>query len=42
MAQFFRPDVHQQVFSIGIFAIESLNRILKRSSELAIGTTELL
>ena len=42
MAQFLRPDVHEQVFALSVVAIESLDRVLHRRGELAIGAAELL
>ena len=42
MAQFFRADVHQQVFAFRIVAIEALNGILHGRGEFAIGAAELL
>jgi hypothetical protein len=42
MAQFLRPDVHEQVFALSVVAIESLDRVLHRGCEFAIGAAELL
>ena len=41
MAQFFGPDVHQQVFSRRIIAVESLDGILHRRGQFAIGAAKL-
>ena len=42
VAQLLGADVHQQVFALRVLAIESLDRILHRRSELAVGAAELL
>jgi hypothetical protein len=41
MAELFRADVHQQILTFGIVAVESLNGILHRGCELAIRAAEL-
>src|SRR4029450_8193292 len=42
MAQFLGPDVHKQIFPLGVLAVEALNRVLHCSGKLAVGTAELL
>jgi hypothetical protein len=42
MAQLLGPNVHEQILTSRILAIEALDRILHRSSELTIGAAELL
>ena len=42
MAEFFGADVHQKIFAVGIFAIQSLNRVLHRGSQFAVRAAELL
>ena len=42
VAEFFCPNVHQQVFAARIVAIETLDRILHRRREFAIRAAELL
>ena len=42
MAQLLGADVHEQVFALRVLAIESLDRILHRRGELAVGAAELL
>ena len=42
VAEFLGADVHQEVFAVGIFAIEALDGVLHRRRELAVGTAELL
>ena len=42
VAQLLGPDVHEKIFSRGVFAVEPLDRILHRRGELAVGATELL
>ena len=41
MAQLLGADVHQKVLAIRILAIETLNRILHRGREFAVGAAEL-
>jgi hypothetical protein len=41
MAEFFGPDVHQQIFPIGVFTIKALDRILHCGSKLAVSSAEL-
>jgi hypothetical protein len=41
VAKFLSPDVHEQVFSLRVLAIKSLDRVLHRSSKLAVGPAEL-
>ena len=41
MAQLLGPDIHQQIFQAGIIAVETLNRILHRRREFAVGAAEL-
>src|ERR1700760_3808135 len=42
MAQFLRADIHQQILAVRVLAVQSLDRILHRSGELAVGAAELL
>ena len=42
VAQLLGADVHQQVFARRIVAVESLDRVLHRGGELAVGAAELL
>jgi hypothetical protein len=42
VAEFFCPDVHEQVFAAWIVTVETLDRVLHGRSELAIGAAELL
>jgi hypothetical protein len=43
MAQFFRSDIHQQVAPSDIvYTVPTLNGVLHRCGEFAVGTTELL
>src|ERR1700722_1488211 len=41
MAEFFGADIHQKVLAIRILAVKTLDRILHRRRELAIGAAEL-
>jgi hypothetical protein len=41
MAEFLRSDVHQQIFSCSVFAIEALDRVLHRSGKFAVGAAKL-
>src|SRR3978361_16603 len=41
MTEFLGPDIHQQIFPIWVFAVESLDRILHRGGELAVCSAEL-
>src|SRR3979411_428798 len=42
MAEFRRSDVHQKIFSLRVFAIKSLDRVLHGGGKLAVGSAELL
>ena len=42
VAEFLGSDIHQEVFAVGIFAIQALDRVLHRRCEFAVGTAELL
>src|SRR6187397_1775784 len=42
MTEFLCADVHQQIFSSGILAVDALNGILHCSGEFAVGTAALL
>ena len=42
VAQFFGADVHQQILALRIVAIQTLNGVLHRRGELAVGAAELL
>jgi hypothetical protein len=42
MTELFGSDIHQQVLTIRIFAIEALDGILHGGSEFAVGAAELL
>ena len=42
MAEFLRPDIHQEIFSLRVFAIEALDRVLHGGGKLAVGAAELL
>ena len=42
MAEFFGPDVHEQILTFRIFTIETLDRVLHGRGQLSVGTTELL
>ena len=39
---FLRPNVHEEVLPLGIFAIQTLDRILHSSGELTVSSTKLL
>src|ERR1700733_7735852 len=41
MTQLFGADVHQQVFALGVVAIQALNRILHGSGQFTVSTSEL-
>ncbi len=41
VAQLLGADVHQQILALRIVAVQSLNRILHRGGELAVGAAEL-
>ena len=41
MAEFLGADVHQEILAVGIFAVESLDRVLHRGGQLAVGAAEL-
>jgi hypothetical protein len=42
MAQFFRADIHQQIFPVRILAVEALHGVLHRRGELSVCAAELL
>ena len=42
MAQFLGADIHQQIFAIGIFAIDALDGVLHGGRQFAVGAAELL
>jgi len=42
MAQLLGADVHQEIFPLGILAVQTLNRILHCGGELSVGPAELL
>lgn len=42
MTKLFGPDVHQEIFAIGIFAIGTLDGILHGCGELPVGAAKLL
>lgn len=42
MAQLFRANVHQQVLTFGVVAVESLNGVLHRGRKLPVGAAKLL
>ena len=42
VAEFLRPNVHQEIFSLRVFAIQALDRVLHGGGKLAVGAAELL
>ena len=42
MTQLFGADVHQQVFPLGILAVQTLNGVLHCRGKLSVGAAELL
>src|SRR4051812_29489398 len=41
MAEFLGADVHEQVLALRVLAVETLDRVLQSSSQLAVGTAKL-
>jgi hypothetical protein len=42
VAQFLSADVHEQIFALGVFAVQALNGVLHRSGEFPVRASELL
>src|SRR5687767_3191979 len=42
VAQFLRPDIHQEILALGILTVETLNRVLHRRREFSVRSAELL